>query len=129
MTGAGTESTDSGSYNGVSIVYIHCDVLARRALHSYFLFSFWGGGRQLSPGRVHMLWFQKVSSHYILRYYKLFDEGESGSSQNPQNLLISDDTTRSQIWEGFEESGLKPMNPESNNVFIYPDLLQAYGGL
>ncbi len=37
-------------------------------------------------------------------FYKLFNEGESCSSQIPQNLLISDEAKPSQIWEGFEES-------------------------
>ena len=51
-------------------------------------------------------------------FYKLFDTGEFGSSQILQNLLISDDLEQSEMWEGFEESGLNPTNPESNNIFI-----------
>ncbi len=43
-------------------------------------------------------------------YYKLFDEGESGSSQIPQNL-ISDSASRHQIWDGFAESGLNTTRP------------------
>ena len=64
---------------------------------------------KVSPGLDILVWV----------FYKLFDEGESGSSQISQNLLISGDVKQSQIWKGFEECGLNPMNPESNNVLSY----------
>ena len=48
-------------------------------------------------------------------FYKSFDEGELGLSQNPQNLLLFNEAKPSQIWEGFVEPGLNPTNSESNN--------------